>query len=96
MSNAHVVYADEDLLIVLEWDCGVPYFHHHFYKWAPSVLKKMNKVFGEVVDKLTDEQYTELWSYYDKENSHLAKFCDYYGFVKVGETDTQIIVLKEL
>jgi hypothetical protein len=96
MSEAQVVYQDDNLLVVLEWDEGVPYIHHHIYKWAPSVLKKMSKLMGEIVDKLTSENHEELFSYYDKENTHLEKFCDYYGFVKVGETETQIIVLKEL
>lgn len=90
------VYKDDDLVLLLEWDQDLPYIHHHFYNWSLSVHKKTIKEFDKIIHNLQSKGHKELWSYYDKENSNVDKFCNYYGFNKVGETPTQHIVLKEI
>lgn len=96
MSDVSVMYKDDDLLLLIEWDGDLPYLHHHFYTWSPTVLKKTIKEFSNVVEQLKQQGYGELWSYYDKDQVHVDKFCIRFGFVKVGETETQNIVLKEI
>jgi len=96
MSNIDVKYKDDDLLLVLEWDDDIVYMHHHFYNWTPSVLKKTIVEFNKIVEELRNLNCTELWSYYDKDQVHVDKFCTKFGFTQVSETDTQKIVLKEI
>lgn len=97
MSKIDIKYQDNDLLLVLEWDeDDIVYMHHHFYNWSPSVMKKTIVEFNKIVDELKSLNQTELWSYYDKDQTHVDKFCVRFGFVQVSETDTQKIVLKEI
>lgn len=91
-----VVYQDNCLLIGIEWEDKVPFIHHHVFHWKLSTHKKMKEVFNSIIQNLQNKEHTELWSYYDKNNKHLDKFCSYYGFIKVGETETEYIVLKEI
>lgn len=91
-----IYHKDDDLLVGIEWTDDLPFLHHHVYNWKLSTHKKMKKVFVNVIKDLQKKQYTELWSYFDKSNSHLDKFCNYYGFTKVSETDTEHIVVKEI
>jgi len=90
------MYTDKDVVLLIDWDDGLPYLHHHFYNWSLSVHKKTLIEFNKIVDGLRTDGHTELWSYYDKENTHVDKFCKLYGFNKVAETSTQNIVLKEI
>ena len=90
------VYKDDDLVLLLEWDQDLPYIHHHFYTWSLSTHKKCIAEFNKLIQTLQTKGYKELWSYYDKQNTNVDKFCNYYGFTKVGETPTQNIVLKEI
>ena len=90
------VYKDDDLVLLIEWDQELPYLHHHFYNWTLSTHKKCISEFNKLVKCLQDKGHKELWSYYNKENTNVDKFCTYYGFTKVGETPTQNIVLKEI
>lgn len=96
MYKIDVFYNDDDLLLAIEWDESIPYLHHHFYNWSPSILKKTIKHFNELVEYLKIQGCDELWSYYDKDQVHVDKFCVKFGFTKVGETETQNIVLKEI
>jgi len=89
-------YKDESIVILVEWVDGLPYIHHHFYAWSVSIHKKFTIEFNNLVTYLQNKGHTELWSYYDKVNTHVDKFCVHYGFIKVGETETQNIVLKEI
>jgi hypothetical protein len=90
------MYKDDDIVLLIEWDEGLPYIHHHFYNWSVSIHKRTLAEFDKIVTKLRENGYNELWSYYDKENVHVDKFCKRYGFEKVSETITQNIVLKEI
>jgi hypothetical protein len=90
------IYEDEDLVVGIEWEDKLPFLHHHVYNWKLSTHKKMKRVFDSLTKDLRQNGHLELWSYYDKTQSNVDKFCDYYGFSKVAETDTQYIVLKEL
>jgi hypothetical protein len=96
MYKVEVVFQDEDLVLALEWDDNIPYLHHHFFNWTPTILRKTIVEFNKLVDGLKTMGYDELWSYYDKDQVHVDKFCVKFGFTKVGETETQNIVLKEI
>jgi hypothetical protein len=89
-------YKDDAIVLLIEWDNDVPYIHHHFYSWSVSIHKKFKSEFNKLVKYLQNKGHTELWSYYDKVNTNVDKFCVHYGFNKVGETETQNIVLKEI
>jgi hypothetical protein len=96
MSDRETKYMDEDLILQLEYDEDIVYIHHHFFKWSPSVLKKTIVEFNKIVNELKALNHTELWSYYDKDQVHVDKFCVRFGFTQVSETETQKIVLKEI
>lgn len=89
-------YKDDDVVLLIEWDDGLPFIHHHFYNWSLSVHKKTIKQVNKLIQYVKDKGHDELWSYYDKEKTNVDKFCVYYGFVKVGETATQHIVVKDI
>jgi hypothetical protein len=91
-----IKYQDEDFLLLVEWEDGLPFLHHHYYNWSLSVHKKAIKAFVALIEELKNQGHTELWSYYDKTNTHVDKFCNKYNFIKVGETETENIVLKEI
>ncbi len=89
-------YKDDSIVILIEWVDNIPFMHHHFYNWSLSIHKKFKVEIDNLVAYLQNKGHTELWSYYDKVNTKVDKFCVYYGFNKVGETETQNIVLKEI
>lgn len=91
-----VYYKDDDLVMGIEWTDDLPFIHHHIYEWKLSTHKKMKEVFAAIVKDLQDKEHTELWSYYKKSSEHVNKFCNYYGFTRVSETETEYIVVKEI
>jgi hypothetical protein len=96
MYDVQIFYQDDDLVLLVEWDDNLPYLHHHFFNWTPSILRKTICEFNKMMVELKEMGCTEVWSYYDKDQIHVDKFCTKFGFVKVGETETQNIVLKEI
>ena len=91
-----VFHQDDDLVIGIEWDGEIPFIHHHVYNWKLSTHKQMKKVFSTMVKELQEKNHTKLYSYFDKQNTNVDKFCDYYGFTLLSETPTEYIVVKEL
>jgi len=96
MSNSEILYQNKDFVLGIEWDEGTPYLHHDFYNWSPSIYKKFRDEVAKLEKYVKQKGCTEVWSYYDKTCVHLDKFCSKFNYVKVGETETQTIVLKEI
>jgi hypothetical protein len=91
-----VQYEDDDLIVSLEWADGEPYIHHDIYNWNKTTFKKLIVEVDKLCSLLTQLNYDVLWSYYPKTNTTVKKFCDYFGFKQVGETEDSIVVMKEL
>ena len=96
MSNAEIFCHNENFVLGIEWDNDVPYIHHDFYKFTTTIYKEFIVEYNKLEQSLKDRGCLEIWSYYDKNLPHITKFCEKFGYVKVGETDTQNIVLKEI
>ena len=96
MSNSEILYKDINFIIGIEWDEGVAYLHHDFYNWSHTIYKQFITEIQHVETYVKSKNCNEVWSYYDKTNTHLNKFCSKFNYIKVAETETQNIVLKEI
>lgn len=87
---------NEYIIAGLEYDEDAVFIHHDVVKWGKQALRYMDKAVEEACEKIKQEGFTELWSYFKPQEDHLFKFCDRYGFEVVKVSEDEILVMKEL